>query len=265
MANSVSNYRDITLDGLEQNLDFGEFTDGDTTSRQTKNIPTYNGQKLRFVTPWMFSRFGWGGKYDTITLQSSSKGKFPLDNSFDKKQFRQFLNNLGTVVEKHVTKMPNPNNLNLSLAKQYSYDEKYGYYKYYFNIPKKHFDAEGEFEGMVFKSNDTESPERTPSSIKAIPNNSYIEMVCYIGKITQTKTGIRYNIVVEQIHWMPGDAYVEKTEDEKLTNNVDLFMNVPSIQKKRTVTVHTEYVGSDNDDDIEDLSSSSKKVKTSSQ
>jgi hypothetical protein len=261
MANfKVFNYRDISSQDLDENLDMGEFTDGDVSSRQTKNIPTFNGEKLRFVTPWMFSRFGWGGKYDTITLQSSSKGKFPLDNSLDKKQFREFLNNIGTTVEKSVMEKPNPNNLNLSLSKQFSYDEKYGYYKYYFNIPKKHFDSEGEFEGMVFKSNDPVSPDRTPSSIKAIANNSYIEMVCYIGKITQTKSCVRYNIVVEQIHWCPGNGYIEKTEDEKIANNVDLFTNVPSL-KKRKVTVHTDYTPS-NEEDIEDLSESSKKVET---
>lgn len=256
----VFDYRDLDLEELQEHFDIGDFTDGDSNSRQTKNIPTFQGEKLRFQVPWMFSRFGWGGKFDTITLQSSSKGKFPLDSSVDKKKFRQFLNNVGTVVEKSVMEEPNPHNLNLSLSKQYSYDEQYGYYKYYFNFPKRHFDAEGEFEGKVFKSRDPESPDCTPSSIKAIGNNSYIEMICYIGKVTQTKNCIRFNIVVEQIHWCPGNDFLEKTEEEKITSNVNLFMNVPALKKKRKVTVHTEYSG-EGDEDIEDLSASSKKVK----
>jgi hypothetical protein len=172
---SFFDYREIDRTDLEEHLDIGELTEGDKNSRQSKNIASYQGEKLRFRTPWMFSRFGWGGKYDSLTVQSSSKGKFPLENSGDKKSFRRFLEALGEVVEKRVMEQPNPNNLNISLSKPFSYDSDYGYYKYYFNFPKRHFDAEGEFEGKVFKSTNTDEPELNPSSIKAIGASSYVE------------------------------------------------------------------------------------------
>lgn len=253
------NFKNIELSDLQEHFQIGELTKGDSNFRETKKIPTYEGETLRFRTPWMFSRFGWGGKYNTLTVQSSSKGKFPLDDPASKKQFRRFLMNLGTVVEQHVTTQPNPNNLNLSWSKQVVYDENYGYYKYYFNIPKSHIDAEGEFEGKVFKSTNVEDPDFTPSSLKAIEPNSYIELFGYIGKITQSKNAIRYNIVVEQIHWYSGSQFIEKTEDEKITNNTNLFLNVPTSSKKRKVTVKVDYK---EDEDIVDLSSSSKKVKS---
>ena len=264
MSVSFSDYRDIDQQELEKHFDIGEFTEGDVNSRQTKNIATYNGDKLRFRSPWMFSRFGWGGKYETLTVQSSSKGKFPLDNNSDKKSFRRFLNNLGEIIEKRVMEQPNPNNLNVSLTKQFSYDSDYGYYKYYFNIPKKHIDADGEFEGKVFTSTDTTDPELNPSSIKSISPNSYVEVIGYIGKITQTKNCIRFNIVIENIHWMPGNAFLEKTEEEKISNSSNLFMNVPSIKKKRKIAVNVDYNNEDQDqdEDIEDLSATSKKVKS---
>jgi hypothetical protein len=261
MANKLVDYRDIDREDLNTHFDIGHFTDGDSKSRQTKTIPTYQGEMLQIKVPWMFSRFGWGGKYDTLTLQSSSKGKFPKDSSKDKKSFRHFLENLASVIEEKVVEQPNPHNLSTSVKKQFEFDQNYHYYKYYFNFSKKYFDGDGEFEGQVFRSDDPENPEYTPSSIKAIKPNSYVEMVAYIGHIVQTQNCIRFNIVVKNINWCPGNQFLEKTEEEKLGGNVNLFMNVPSITKKRKVNVNVDYKESDKEDeDIEDLSSS-KKVK----
>lgn len=254
---SFFDYRDIDLEELQEHFHIGEFTEGDNNSRQTKTIPTFHGKKLRFNTPWMFSRFGWGGKYNTLTVQSYSKGKFPFEKSSEKKQFRHFLEHVGSVVEKHVVDQPNPNNLNLALSKPFNYDNDYNYYKYYFNIPKRHFDSEGEFEGKVVKSTNVDDPELIDSSIKAIEPNSYVQLVGYIGKITQTKNAIRFNIVVQQIHWFPGNTFVEQTEKETIASNTNFFLNIPTTTRKRKVNVKVDYL---EDEDVEDLSSS-KKVK----
>lgn len=261
MSNHFVDFQNIDLQDLENDLDIGNFTEGDIKSRQTTDIPTFQGQLLQFKVPWMFSRFGWGGKYDTLTLQSTSRGKFPIENKDEKNSFRNFLDNLSSVIEDKVNQKPNPHNLSTALKKQFEYDREYKYDKYYFNFSKKHFDGEGEFEGQVFKSDDPENPQYERSSIKAIPNNTYIEMVGYIGHISQTKNAIRFNIVVKMINWCPGNQFLEKTEEEKIRGSVNLFMNIPASTstKKRKVNVNIDYKDNDQEDeDIEDLSSSKK-------
>lgn len=264
---SIFDYRDIEKNDLEKHLHISEFTEGDANSRETKKLPTYQNETLRFVSPWMFCKFGWGGKYDLLTLQSSSKANFPLENKQDKDQFREFLNNIGNVIENHVNELPNPNNLNTSLTKPFSYDEKYHYYKFTLGLPKRHFDADGEFEGNVYKSTDPKIPEMKKTSIKALQPNTFVQFVGYLGHIVQTRNCIRYHIVVQELHFMPADPYIQKTEEEKVSSNTNFFLNVPSLKKKRNINVDIEYNNNktnkndDDDENIEDLSESSKKTK----
>lgn len=243
MSRSIFNYRDITYDDLQNNFKIGELTDGDSF-RESKTIPTYKEQKLRFQSPWLYCPFGWG-QYNTLTLSSFSNRSFPLDNSSDKKDFREFLNNLSKKVQSYISDKINPDMLSTTVANPVEYKEQFGNFQYRFPIQKKYFNNNGEFEGKVFKSTDPDNLEYCPSSIKAIHGKSYASFVGYIGKITQSKNMIRYRIIIEQIHWFPLDGLIT-TEEEELSNDSNLFLNVPSL-KKRNVTVtalpnvNTEY------------------------
>ena len=230
--NQVFNFRDISDSDLQQHFQIGDFTNSDP-SRESKETPTYKGAKLRFTSPWLYCRFGWGGQYNTISLSTYANRSFPLDddeNNDDKKTFRQFLFMVETQIRAQLLNSENPDKLSYNLVSPITFDEKFNTYKFQFPIPKSHLNGDGEFEGQVFKSTDYENPEFAKSSLKDIQPKSYISFVGHIGKITQNKTNVRYRVVIEQIHWMPvTDAHNE----EAIGSETNLFLNVPKLSKRK--------------------------------
>lgn len=230
--NQVFNFRDISDSDLQQHFQLGDFTNSDP-SRETKEVPTYKGAKLRFTSPWLYCRFGWGGQYNTISLSTYSIRSFPLDdndNNDDKKTFRQFLHMVETHIRNQLLKVENPDKLSYNLQSPITFDEKFNTYKFQFPIPKSHLNSDGEFEGQVFKSTNYENFEFAKSSLKDIQPKSYISFVGHIGKITQNKTNVRYRVVVEQIHWMPA---TDAQNEEVIGSETNLFLNVPKLSKRK--------------------------------
>ena len=213
-------YREISSDDLETKFEIGEFNDGDSY-RKTKNTPKFEGEKLRFNSPWLYSPFGWG-KYNTLVLSSFSRRSFPLDNPSDKKKFRRFLDNVCKKVGSHVSNIDNPDFLSQSVSSPVQYNEQFENFQFKFPISNDFFDNNNNFEGKVFKSTNHEDPEFVPSNIKAIEKGSYVSFVGYIGKIHQSKHAVRYRVIIEQIHWMKcNDA---KEEREELSTSTNLFL-----------------------------------------
>ena len=99
---------------------------------------------------------------------------------------------------------------------------------------KEYFDADGNFEGKVYKSTNLDNPEYLPSTIKAIEGKSYLSFVGYIGNVVQRKNSAYYKFIIEQIHWMPAGGIQEK---EEIITSTNLFLNVPSLSTKRKVIV----------------------------
>lgn len=231
MSQQIFDYREISKEQLKEHFQIGDFGDGDSF-RQSKEIPVYQNKKLRFNSPWLYSPFGWG-KYNTLTLSSFSKRTFDLDNPNNKKCFRRFLKNIGGLVEEQVSTLDNPDFLSTSFTHCVQYNEQYGNFQFRFPIPKKYFDADGNFEGKVFKSTNPENLEYSPSSVKAIEPKSYVSFVGYIGRVSQSKKTVRYRVVIEHIHWIPCSDEVE--EKETITTSSNLFLNVPSLKKRKIV------------------------------
>ncbi len=236
MSHNIFDYRDIDQTDLETKFNIGSLTNGDSF-RESENIPTFDGEKLRFQSPWLYAPFGWG-QYNTLTLSSFSNRSFPLDNNEDKKSFRRFLSNVGDAVKQHVSSQPNPDMLSTSLSTPVQYNEQFGNFQYRFPIAKKFINKDGEFEGRVFKSTNVKDLEYAPSTIKAITGKSYVSFVGYIGRVTQNKNAVRYRVIIEQICWFPLEG-LASSEEEELANDSNMFLNVPSLRKKRKVTVST--------------------------
>lgn len=233
---SFSNSSELSKD-LEENLKFSEFTDSNP-SRETE-IPLYKGEKLRFLSPWLHCRFGWGGEYNTLSLTSYSDRSFPLDDNSDKRKFKMFLESLGDTVRNYVHSQPNPDNLSTDVINPVTLDSKYNVYKYQFPISREYLDSTGEFEGKVFKSTNVDSLEYKNSSIKAIGQKCYVQFVGFIGKVVQNTNNVRYRVVVEQIHWFPIPESA-KSESAQLENSSNLFLNVPNLGKRKVVANTTE-------------------------
>ncbi len=234
MSANVFDYRAIVEEGeagLNENFEIGEMTNSDPM-RESKDMPRYKGEFLRFATPWMFCRFGYGGQYNSIMLSTQSHREFTLEDESDKKTFKQFVHLLETNIKNHVVAQPNPDMLSTNMGSLVTYDEKYSTYKYNFFFPKKHLDKDGEFQGKVFKSTNLKDPEYSPSSIKAIEENSYVQLIGYIGKISQSKTGIRFHVVVEQVAWFPLVG-INAAKEEIITGTTNMFLNVPCLGKRK--------------------------------
>lgn len=246
----VFNYSDIEPEEIEKDFHIGEFADGDVF-RETINIPTFKGQKLRFESPWLNSSFDWG-LYNTLTLTSRSTSLFPHYNKDEIHRFRIFLNTITNKVQKWVDVQPNPDFLNTRVISPVEYKEQYSIFQFRIPIQKKFFDANGEFEGLVLKTTNIQENLMTRSSITEIKKNSYLKFIGYIGKVYQTKNSTRYRINVEQIHWVPSILYDQRIQEEELlTTDYNMFMNTPMLLNDRKVSLSMSGL-SDSESDLED-------------
>lgn len=241
-SHTIHDYRDIDAKSLQKDFHIGTMSDCDSY-RESEIIPTYQGNKLRFKSPWMHCPFGWG-QYNTIVLSSQSNRAFPWDVPADKKKFRAFFTALDQFIQHEVGKLPNPDMLSMTISSHVTYNEQFNNFQYKFPIQKKFIDANGNFEGKVFKCTNIDNPEYIPSSVKDIESKSYVSFVGYVGKVTQSRNTIRYKIIIEQICWFPINNFVND-EQEELLCDVNMFLDLPTLtsSKKRTTptNIDVEY------------------------